>query len=135
MRGWLSPLEGVHVRGVHDEQARQLLRVVGRDGPRRSPAPVVADEHDRPAQHIDERGDVRHQPVQVVVLDGLGLVRGVVAPLVRRHGPVALRSEQPHHRLPRARVLREAMQQQHRRAVRRPLAAQVEPDLGQLQAS
>ena len=122
-------LVGVEVRGVQNHQAVGALRVRGSEGPGDHAAPVVSDDMAcGEAERVLQVGDVGGERGDVV---GAAFAGEVIAALVGRDHAVAGRREGRNLQAPRVPELREAVQQDHWRAVRGPGLRVVHAQAGQ----
>src|SRR5262249_57808658 len=113
-----GPPEGGWVRRRHGRDREGPVGVPSGDLPRGPAAPVVADEVETvDPELVGEAQDVAHEPVEAVLPHVAGPGPGRVAPLVGCDGAIPRGAQRPELMAPREGRLREAVQQEDRRAV------------------
>ena len=102
-------------RGVHDEDAREALRMLQAGKQRRVPAPVVAGELDPfELEGVEQRHGVGGERLGVVAAAGR---LGPAEPAQIGHEQAPVRGQQGHLPTPLVPVLRPAVEEEHRRAL------------------
>jgi len=112
--------EDGRVRHIQDDQPIQALRIGTCDTPADSTAPIVPDNRGTIAPgRIDQSDNIRRKEIDPIGADPCRLVARIIAPLVRSPDTVSQSGQKLDLVAPAIPELRKAVQQNHKRPLRR----------------
>jgi hypothetical protein len=114
---------------IQDDELVQAMRQLCPGGPSNDAAPVMADEvKPSDAERVGQGDDIAEELGERVLADALGLVAGVVAPLVGNDDPISGGSERTDLPSPADPEVREAVQEHDRLTPGRPGLNDMKPN-------